>query len=100
MSQENVEIARRANAAFNRGDVDAALEAFAADAELAAACGVAPDALRLVLPALGYRSVIDGDRELFAARPRRRASQAGKRGGTAARRNDNPFAKLKELRFA
>ena len=34
MSQENVEIARRANAAFNRGDVDAALEPFAPDAEL------------------------------------------------------------------
>jgi ketosteroid isomerase-like protein len=34
MSQENVEIARRANAAFNRGDVDAALEVFAPDAEL------------------------------------------------------------------
>ena len=34
MSQENVEIAKRANAAFNRGDVDAALERFAPDAEL------------------------------------------------------------------
>ena len=34
MSQENVEIAERANAAFNRGDVDAALERFAPDAEL------------------------------------------------------------------
>jgi len=34
MSQENVEIAKRANAAFNRGDVDAALEFFAPDAEL------------------------------------------------------------------
>ena len=34
MSQENLEIARRANAAFNRGDVDAALEPFASDAEM------------------------------------------------------------------
>jgi ketosteroid isomerase-like protein len=34
MSQENVEIAKRANAAFNGGDVDAALEFFAPDAEL------------------------------------------------------------------
>ncbi len=34
MSQENVEIAERANAAFNRGDVDAALDRFAPDAEL------------------------------------------------------------------
>ena len=34
MSQENVEIAKRANAALNRGDVDGALERFAPDAEL------------------------------------------------------------------
>ncbi len=34
MSQANVEIAERANAAFNRRDVDAALEFFAPDAEL------------------------------------------------------------------
>jgi ketosteroid isomerase-like protein len=34
MSQENVETVRRANAAFNRGDVDTALERFAPDAEL------------------------------------------------------------------
>jgi ketosteroid isomerase-like protein len=34
MSEQNVEIARRANAAFNQGDVDAALEHFAPDAEL------------------------------------------------------------------
>ncbi len=34
MSEENIEIAERANAAFNRGDVDAALERFAPDAEL------------------------------------------------------------------
>ena len=34
MSQENVEIVRRSNAAFNRGEVDAALKFFAPDAEL------------------------------------------------------------------
>ena len=74
--------------------------AFAADAELAASGGVAPDALRGVLLALGYRAVIEGDREFFVAKPRRRASEGQKRGRAAASRNDNPFAKLKELRFA
>ena len=34
MSQENVEIGNLVNAAFNRGEVDAALEVFAPDAEL------------------------------------------------------------------
>jgi ketosteroid isomerase-like protein len=34
MSQENVEIAKRSYAALNRGDVDAALEAFAPGAKL------------------------------------------------------------------
>jgi ketosteroid isomerase-like protein len=34
MSQENVEIAKRVNAALNRGDIDAALGPFAPDAEL------------------------------------------------------------------
>ena len=74
--------------------------AFAADAELAASGGVAPDALRGVLLALGYRAVIEGDHEFFVAKPRRRASEVQKRGRAAASRNDNPFAKLKELRFA
>ena len=73
---------------------------FAADAELAALGGVAPDALRRVLLALGYRAVIEGDREFFVAKPRRRAPDGRKRGRAAASRNDNPFAKLKELRFA
>jgi ATP-dependent RNA helicase SUPV3L1/SUV3 len=69
--------------------------AFAADAELAALGGLAPDALRRVLLALGYRAVIEGDREFFVARPRRRAPENRKRA-----RADNPFAKLRELRFA
>src|SRR5512138_2189134 len=34
MSQENVEIVRRANAAFNRGDATASVEVWAPDAEL------------------------------------------------------------------
>jgi ketosteroid isomerase-like protein len=34
MSQENVEKVRAANAAFNRGDMDSALEFYAADAEV------------------------------------------------------------------
>jgi ketosteroid isomerase-like protein len=34
MSQENVEIVRRGNAAFNDGEVDAFLEVIAPDAEL------------------------------------------------------------------
>ena len=34
MSQENVDIVKRGSAALNSGDVDAALEAFAADATL------------------------------------------------------------------
>ena len=59
---------------------------FAADAELAALGGVAPDALRRVLLALGYRAVIEGDREFFVAKPRRRASDGRKRGRTAASR--------------
>ncbi|MGE3783592.1 MAG: helicase-related protein [Alphaproteobacteria bacterium] len=67
--------------------------AFAADAELAASGGVAPDALRGVLLALGYRAVIEGDREFFVAQPRRRASETRKRGRPAAIRNDNPYAK-------
>jgi ATP-dependent RNA helicase SUPV3L1/SUV3 len=73
---------------------------FTADEELAALSGVSPDALREILLALGYRTVIEGNREFFAAKPRRRASEKQKRGRAAAPRNDNPFAKLKELRFA
>jgi hypothetical protein len=34
MSQENVEVAKLVNAAFNRGEVEVALEVFAPDAEL------------------------------------------------------------------
>jgi ATP-dependent RNA helicase SUPV3L1/SUV3 len=73
--------------------------AFVADEELAASGGLALDALRGILLALGYRAVIERDREFFTAKPRRRGSEARKRGRTVGR-NDNPFAKLKELRFA
>ena len=34
MSQENVEVVKRANAALNRGDIDAALEEYAPDASV------------------------------------------------------------------
>ena len=72
---------------------------FVADAELAALVGAAPEALRGLLLGLGYRAVIEGDREYFTAKPRRRVAQ--QRLQTRAKpREDHPFAKLKELRFA
>jgi ATP-dependent RNA helicase SUPV3L1/SUV3 len=74
--------------------------AFAADAELAALGGVAPGALRQVLLALGYRAVIEGEREFFIAGPRRRGAETRKRRRGALARTDHPFAKLKELSFA
>jgi ATP-dependent RNA helicase SUPV3L1/SUV3 len=73
---------------------------FAADAELAALGGLSPEEQRPVLLALGYRAVIEGDAELFAARPRRRIPQRPKSRRPAPTREDHPFAKLKELRFA
>jgi ATP-dependent RNA helicase SUPV3L1/SUV3 len=74
---------------------------FAADAELAALAGIPASELRQVLLALGYRSVIEGDAEIFIGKARRGPAQHG-RGGTPGRppREGNPFAKLKELRFA
>jgi len=47
MSEENVEVAKRANAAFNRRDVDAALAFFAPEAELRDLAN-APDQDRVV----------------------------------------------------
>ena len=44
---------------------------FTADAELASAAGLDPEALRLLVSALGYRALIDAGGETFAA-PRRR----------------------------
>jgi ATP-dependent RNA helicase SUPV3L1/SUV3 len=71
---------------------------FAGDAELAAIAGVAPDALRGVLLALGYRAVIEAGNEFFVGRPRRRGAQQPARPRRTPR--DHPFAKLKELKFA
>jgi|HubBroStandDraft_4_1064222.scaffolds.fasta_scaffold01358_5 ATP-dependent RNA helicase SUPV3L1/SUV3 len=72
---------------------------FAGDNELAAIAGVAPDALRQVLIALGYRAVIESGDEFFVGKPRRRgARQMG--GPRRAPREGHPFARLKELKFA
>ena len=71
---------------------------FAADQALGRIAGVAPERLRDVLTALGYRAVIEGDTELFVARPRRRGTQEPAR--TRRPRHDNPFAKLRELKLA
>jgi ATP-dependent RNA helicase SUPV3L1/SUV3 len=71
---------------------------FAGDRELAAIAGLAPDALRGVLLALGYRAVIEDGNEFFVGRPRRRGAQQPMQPRRASR--DNPFAKLKELKFA
>jgi hypothetical protein len=65
---------------------------------LAVIAGVAPGALRGVLLALGYRAVIEGGNEFFVGRPRRRGAPQQMQPRRAAR--DNPFAKLKELKFA
>jgi ATP-dependent RNA helicase SUPV3L1/SUV3 len=71
---------------------------FAADAALAAIAGVAPGALRGVFLALGYRAVIEGGSEVFIGGPRRRRPQQPARPPRASR--NNPFAKLRELKFA
>jgi ATP-dependent RNA helicase SUPV3L1/SUV3 len=72
---------------------------FAADGELAALAGVAPSDLTNVLLVLGYRAVIEGGDQFFIAKPRRSLGPP-----VAPRRkpprDGNPFAKLKELRFA
>ena len=68
------------------------------DAELAALAGISPPDLRSVLSALGYRAVIEGGEEFFvAARPRRRLPSPHR--PRAKPRDDNPFAKLTELKF-
>ncbi len=72
---------------------------FAADDRLAALAGVEPGVLRRVLMALGYRVVIDGGAETFAARPRRRRDAAGG-SGVRPPRDGHPFAILRELKLA
>jgi ATP-dependent RNA helicase SUPV3L1/SUV3 len=73
---------------------------FTVDAELAALGGLAPEELRGVLLALGYRALIEGDAEFFIGKPRRRRDQS--RGGArpVTPREGHPFAKLKELKLA
>jgi ATP-dependent RNA helicase SUPV3L1/SUV3 len=68
-------------------------------AELVAASGIEPPALRRVLAALGYQAVIDRGEEIFIARPH------GQREGKRRRRRrpvaeGHPFAKLRELNLA
>jgi ATP-dependent RNA helicase SUPV3L1/SUV3 len=70
---------------------------FAGDGELAAIAGVAPDELRRVLLALGYRAIIEEGGEFFIARPRRRSPRPAPR---SRPRPGHPFAKLQELKFA
>jgi ATP-dependent RNA helicase SUPV3L1/SUV3 len=69
---------------------------FAADPELAALAGVAPEGLRGVLLALGYRAVVEGDVEVFVSAKRRQPRVAPQ----SKPREGHPFAKLKELKFA
>ena len=73
---------------------------FTGDAELAALAGVAPDALRGVLLALGYRAVIENGEEFFIGRARRRYAPPRGAPGAKPAREGHPFAKLKELRLA
>ncbi len=69
---------------------------FAGDAELAALGGLKQPELRGVLVALGYRAVIEQGDEFFITPPRRAAAPRPGR----KPREGNPFAKLKELKFA
>lgn len=73
---------------------------FPAGAELAAIAGVEPRALRGLLAALSYRTVINAGRETFVARPRRRRepAKAIRRGQETG--EGHPFAKLRELKLA
>jgi ATP-dependent RNA helicase SUPV3L1/SUV3 len=71
---------------------------FPAGAELAAIAGVDPRALRGLLAALGYRSVIDAGGETVVIRPQRRRETTARRGQQPG--EDHPFAKLRELKLA
>ncbi|HVB17673.1 MAG TPA: helicase-related protein [Stellaceae bacterium] len=73
---------------------------FAADREMAALAGVAPENLRGVLLALGYRAVIQDGNEVFIATPRRGAARQGPGARSGSAREGHPFNKLKELKFA
>jgi ATP-dependent RNA helicase SUPV3L1/SUV3 len=84
---------------------------FGAAAELAALAGCAVEDLASVLPALGYRAVLDENGVMFHARrrgpakPEREGEASGpprrrKRRRPAPEAADGPFAKLRELRLA
>ena len=73
--------------------------AFAPDRALAALAGVAPDDLTALLPALGYRAIVEAAGVTFVARRRRRRSGPPARHRARAS-EDNPFAKLRGLRLA
>jgi ATP-dependent RNA helicase SUPV3L1/SUV3 len=76
--------------------------AFAPTPELAALIGGSAADLTLVLPALGYRAIVEASGVTFVARPRRRqkgpASEPDRRRLSAG--EDHPFAKLRALRQA
>jgi ATP-dependent RNA helicase SUPV3L1/SUV3 len=74
--------------------------AFCAGAELAAIAGVEPQALRRLLAALGYRSVIDAGGERFVFRPQRRRQASNRSHRDQQRGEGHPFAKLRELKLA
>jgi ATP-dependent RNA helicase SUPV3L1/SUV3 len=70
---------------------------FAAGAEFAAIVGPDPAMLRRLLPALGYRRVVETGGESFVW-PRRRRRHAATRARAPA--EGHPFAKLQELKLA
>ena len=72
---------------------------FAGDAELASIAGVAIGELRRLVTALGYRAIIENEREFFIGKPRRRSGSESTRRRMLPR-DGHPFAKLKELNFA
>ena len=73
---------------------------FAADAELAALAGVAPDALRRCAAGARLSRRYRRGREFFVGQPRRRASAGSKaRRAPPAAAQGHPFAKLKELKI-
>ncbi|MBV8088922.1 MAG: hypothetical protein JO139_04990 [Alphaproteobacteria bacterium] len=68
-------------------------------AELATATGIGQPALRRLLRALGYRTMIDLGGETFIPRPRsNRTSTKSRRSPPAA--ENHPFARLRELNLA
>ncbi len=74
---------------------------FSAGADLLAIAGTEQSTLRRLLSGLGYRAVIEGDDETFAAAPRRRRD-TGKEGRRRPKPvpDGHPFAKLQELKLA